>query len=305
MESNRFAFFEGEIVPIEQAKVSVMTQALNYGTGCFEGIRGYWSESRQQLVVFQLRPHMERLLRSCKILRMELPYSADDLCRITLDLLRAEGFRTNCYIRPLAYKSGAAIACRLNGVPDAFTLFAVPFGAYLDSSGGAKVCVSSWRRIDDNIIPARAKVTGAYINSALIKTDALLAGFDEAIVLSEDGHVAEGSAENIFLLRDGQLVTPPITGNILEGITRRVVMQLAYDELGISTVERVIDRTELYIADEVFFCGTGVELQPVVSIDNRPVGTGQIGPVAGQLMERYAAVVRGDDERYLEWCSFV
>jgi branched-chain amino acid aminotransferase len=302
---NRYAFFEGEIVPIAQAKVSVMAQALNYGTGCFEGIRAYWNEQRQQMTIFQLRPHMERLLRSCKILHISLPYSADDLCQIATDLLRKEDFRANCYIRPLAFKSAPAIACRLNDIADSFAIFALPFGAYLDSSGGAKVCVSSWRRIDDNIIPARAKVTGGYINAALIKTDALLAGFDEAIVLSEDGHVSEGSAENIFLLRDGQLVTPPITGNILEGVTRRVVMQLAKDELGLETVERQIDRTELYIADEIFFCGTGVELQPVVSVDHRPVGNGKVGRVAGTLVERYASVVRGQDERYLEWCTFV
>jgi branched-chain amino acid aminotransferase len=304
-QGNRWAFFNGEIVPIEQAQVSVMCHALNYGTGCFEGIRAYWNEQRQQMVVFQLKPHMERLLRSCKVLHIELPYSADDLCQITVDLLRKEGFRTNCYIRPLAFKSASAIAVRLNNIADSFTLFAVPFGAYLDTPTGAKVCVSSWRRIDDNVIPARAKVTGGYINSALIKTDALLSGFDEAIVLSADGHVCESSAANLFLVRDGQLVTQPVSGDILEGITRRVVMQLASESLGLVAVERPIDRTELYLADELFFCGTGVEVQPISSVDHRTVGAGGVGPVARQLMEQYAGVVRGHDERYLEWCSFV
>lgn len=299
---NRFAFFNGEIVPIEQAQVSVMTHALNYGTGCFEGIRGYWNADEQQLLVFQLRPHMERLLRSCKILFMALPYNADDLCRITLDLLRREEFREDVYIRPLVYKSDHAIGVRLNDMTDGFALFALGFGQYIQGPA-ARACISSWRRIEDNIIPSRAKVSGAYINSALAKTEALLNGYDEAIVLGADGQISEASAANLFIVRDGVLITPPVTSDVLEGITRRVVADLARDELGVPVVERSIDRTELYIADEAFFCGTGVEIKPIAEIDRRPVGDGSVGPISARLVQLYGDLVRGRLARYREWCT--
>lgn len=302
MPNNRFAFFNGEIVPIEQAQVSVMTNALNYGTGCFEGIRGYWNPDEEQLFVFQLRPHMERLLRSCRILFMQIPYSADDLCRITVELLRKEGFREDVYIRPLVYKSEETIAVKMNDMADAFTMFAVGFGQYLDG-GALRVCVSSWRRIDDNIIPSRAKASGAYINSALAKTEALLNGYDEAIVLGADGQVSEASAANLFIVRGGTLITPPVTSDVLEGVTRQVVAQIARDRLGLSVVERAIDRTELYVADEAFFCGTGVEIKPIVEIDRRPIGGGEPGPIGRQLVDLYAEVVRGRAAEYRQWCT--
>jgi branched-chain amino acid aminotransferase len=300
--NNRFAFFNGEIVPIEQAKVSVMTNALNYGTGCFEGIRGYWNAEEGQLFVFQLRAHMERLHRSCRILFLELPYTADQLCQITLDLLRREEFRENIYIRPLVYKSELTIATRMNDVENGFALFAVGFGQLIDSSA-LKACVSSWRRIDDNIIPSRAKASGAYINSALAKTEALLNGYDEAIVLGGDGQVSEGSAANLFIVRNGALVTTPITSDVLEGITRGVVAQLGRERLGLTVVERPIDRTELYVADEAFFCGTGAEIKPIVEIDRRPVGSGSVGPISEQLVSLYADVVRGRVPEYRPWCT--
>jgi branched-chain amino acid aminotransferase len=302
MPNNKYAFFNGEIVPIDQARVSVMTNALNYGTGCFEGIRGYWNADEGQLLVFQLRAHMERLHRSCRILFMQLPYSVDQLCDITVELLRREQFREDVYIRPLVYKSDPAIAVRLNDMADAFTLFAVGFGQYIDAAA-VKACVSSWRRIDDNIIPSRAKAAGAYINSALAKTEALLNGYDEAIVLGGDGHVSEASAANLFVVRGGALVTPPLTSDVLEGITRQVVAQLARERLGLSVVERPIDRTELYVADEAFFCGTGAEIKPIVEIDRRPVGTGSVGPISEQLVGLYADVVRGRVPEYRPWCT--
>jgi branched-chain amino acid aminotransferase len=304
MPNNKFAFFNGQIVPIEQAKVSVMTNALNYGTGCFEGIRGYWNADEEQLLVFKLREHMERLHRSCRILYMKLDYSVDELCTITLDLLRKEGFREDVYIRPLVYKSDPAIAVRLNDMTDSFALWAVGFGQYIEG-GALKVCVSSWRRIEDNIIPSRAKVSGAYINSALAKTEALLNGFDEAIVLSADGHVSEASAANLFLVRDGKLITPPLTSDILEGITRQVVAQLAEERLGLTIVERPIDRTELYVADEVFFCGTGAEVKPIIEVDRRAVGSGEVGPIGAMLAKLYAEVVHGKVAAYREWCTSV
>lgn len=302
MPNNRYAFFNGAIVPIEQATVSVMTNTLNYGTGCFEGIRGYWVPEEEQLLVFQLRAHLERLHRSCRILLMQLPYSVDELCTITLELLRREGFREDVYIRPLVYKSDPAIAVQMNGLTDAFTLFAVGFGQYIAGSE-VRACVSSWRRIDDNIIPSRAKACGAYINSALAKTEALLNGYDEAIVLGGDGQVSEASAANLFIVRGDTLITPPLTSDVLEGITRQVVAQLARDQLGLSVVERPIDRTELYVADEAFFCGTGAEVKPIVEIDRRAVGSGRIGPISGALVQLYADAVRGRIAAYRPWCT--
>jgi branched-chain amino acid aminotransferase len=299
----KFAFFEGGIVPIDQAKVSIMTHAFNYGTGCFEGIRAYWNETQEQLYVLKLREHYERFLHSCKIILISLPYDVDQLCSITLDLLRKEGFREDTYIRPLAYKAETGVGVRLHDLKDGYALFATPFGKYIEREEGADVGVSSWRRINDNAVPARAKITGAYINSALIKTDAMLNGFDEAIVLTQEGHVSEGSAENLFIVRHGKLVTSPITDDILEGITRSTIMELAEKELGIETEERCIDRTELYVADEAFFCGTGVQIAAITQIDHRAVGTGEIGPIVKQIRDLYFSIARGKRADYKHWVS--
>lgn len=299
----RFAFFEGRIVPIEQAKVGVRTHALNYGTGCFEGIRGYWSEDEEQLLVFKLAAHYERFLKSCRILCINLPFSIDDLVGITLDLLRCEGFREDAYIRPLAYKADEIIGVKLHNMVDEVTIFATPFGRYVDAEEGARVQVSSWRRIDDNMIPARGKITGAYVNSAFSKTEAILNGFDEAIVLNSNGHVSEGSAENVFIVRDGVVSTPPVTDNILEGITREVVIELCRSELGLPVEERSIDRSELYIADEVFFTGTGVQIAAIIEVDRRPVGSGAMGPVVRVLRDLYFDIVRGRVPSYRSSCT--
>jgi branched-chain amino acid aminotransferase len=301
--STRFAFFDGEIVPIEQAKVSIMTHTLNYGTGCFEGIRAYWNPDEEQLFVFRMPEHYERLHRSSRILHCTLPYTVEQLNEITLELLRREGFKEDTYIRPLVFKSTLGIGVRLHGLDDAFALFAMPFGKYVEKEEGCRACVSSWRRADDNIIPPRTKAIGSYVNSALCKTDAMLSGFDEAIVLDQEGHVSEGSAENLFLVRDGKLITPGEYCNILEGITRQTVMQLARDELGLETEVRTVDRSELYVADEVFFCGTGVQVVAVAEIDHRPVGTGTLGPVVRRLRELYFDIVRGRNEKYRQWCT--
>jgi len=301
--ATKYAFFEGSIVPIQKAKVSIMTHAFNYGTGCFEGIRAYWNESQEQLYVFRLKEHYERLLHSCKIILISLPYTVDELCSFTLELLRKEGFREDTYIRPLAYKADSGVGVRLHDLKDEFAIFATPFGKYIEREEGAKVGVSSWRRINDNSVPARAKITGAYINSALIKTDALMNGFDEAIVLTQEGHVSEGSAENLFIVRDGKLVTSPVTDDILEGITRTTLIELAERELGVETIERPIDRTELYVADEAFFCGTGVQIVAISEIDHRPVGTGNIGPIVSRLRDLYFSIARGEREEYSPWVS--
>ena len=298
-----FAFFRGEFVPIEKARVSIMTHAFNYGTGCFEGLRAYWNEAEEQLLVFRMAEHYRRFHTSARILRIALSYSVEQLDEITLDLLRREGYRQDVYIRPLAYKSSEGIGVRLHDIEDDFALFAMPFGRYVEKEEGADVAVSSWRRVADNAIPARAKVTGAYVNSALAKSDALLNGYDEAIVLNQDGHVSEGSAENLFLVRDGKLVTPPVIENILEGITRATIIQIAREELALETVERPIDRTELYVADEVFFCGTGVQVAAIASVDRRPVGDGKMGPIVQQIRQLYFDVVRGRVPRYRHWCT--
>jgi branched-chain amino acid aminotransferase len=297
-----WAFLDGKFVPIREAKVSVMTHAFNYGTGVFEGIRAYWNAEEEQLYGLHLGEHYSRLLRSAKIMRITVPYTADELVATTVELLRKCGYREDAYVRPLAYKSTPVIGVRLHNLDDGLTVFAVPFGNYIEIDKGIACHVSSWRRVDDNAIPARAKITGSYVNAALAKSEAEEAGFAEAIVLTQEGHVSEGSAANLFLVRDGILLTPPATENILEGIVRASVMRIATD-LGIAVEVRAIDRTELYISDEMFMCGTGVQISPVTSVDRRDVGTGEIGPITKRISKVYFDAVRGKDARYREWLT--
>jgi len=299
----QFAFFEGQLVPISEARISIMSHAFNYGTGCFEGIRAYWNDGEEQLLVFRMPEHYQRLHQSARILHIDLARSVAELCEITVKLLRHEAYRQDTYIRPVAYKSSEGIGAWLHGLQSDFAVFAIPFGRYVDKEEGADVRVSSWRRNADNAIPARAKVTGAYVNSALAKTEAVLDGYDEAIVLNENGHVSEGSAENLFIVRQQQLITPPVTENILEGITRATIIQLARERLSLETVERPIDRTELYVADEAFFCGTGVQVAAITSIDRRSVGSGKMGPIVRQIRDLYFRVVRGQEPEYRHWCT--
>lgn len=299
----KYAFFRNKLVPFEEANVSIMTHAFNYGTGCFEGIRAYWNEEDKELYVFRLPEHFQRMHRSCRILRIDLPYTPRELCDTTVELLRREGYREDAYIRPLAYKASEVIGVRLHDLEDAFAMFAVPFGRYIEKEEGAHVCISSWRRVDDNAAPARAKITGAYINSALSKTDAQLSGYDEALVMTDTGHISEGSAENFFMVRNGCLVTPSVTSNILEGITRDTIIELAAAEMGLRTQQRSIDRSEVYICDEAFLVGTGVQVAAVTHIEHRPVGSGSIGPVVSRLRELYFDVVRGRNPKYKHWCT--
>ena len=297
-----FAYFQGSFVPLSEAKIGIMTHAFNYGTGCFEGIRGYWNDTEGQLYLFRLREHYERLSRSARILGFQLPGDVDHLCNLTLELLRRNSAQHDVYVRPIVYKSSEVVGVRMHNLEDGFAIFATTMGKYIDVSGGCRCCISSWRRVDDNAIPARAKVTGIYVNSALAKTEAQLNGFDEAIMLTHDGHVSEGSGENIFLVEGGTLVTPAPSENILLGITRATVMQLAREELGIPTVERQVDRSELFTADECFLTGTAAEITPVVEVDRRPVGSGHVGPVTAQLQEQFFDVVRGKNGKYQSWC---
>jgi branched-chain amino acid aminotransferase len=297
----RFAYFQGKLVPYSEAKVGVMTHALNYGTGAFGGLRGYWNPEEEQLFVFRILDHYHRLLQSARMLCANIDLAEEDLREITLRLLQAEGLRQDCYVRPLVYKADEIIGVRLHDLHDELTMFAVPFDRYVERDEGAHVTFSSWRRIDDNAVPARAKITGAYINSAFIKTDAVRSGFDEALVLTNEGHISEGSAENVFMVRNDVLITPPVTDNILEGITRRTIITLAQDELGLPVVERHIDRTEVYVCDELFLTGTAAQVTAVTRIDHRPVGDGVMGPVTGQLRQMYQDVVRGRLRKYRHW----
>lgn len=301
MEIGRYAFFEGGFVPFAEARVSVMTHAFMYGTGCFEGIRGYWDEDAGVLAFFRLWDHYRRLARSCRILRIGLRHSVEELCELTAELARRNGDRRDVYVRPIAYKSALQIGPQLNGVADEFTLFMLPFGKYIETERGIRCRTVSWRRPADSVLPARAKVTGLYVNSGLAKTEALEEGYDEAIMLTADGLVAEGSTENLFLVADGTLVTPAVTDAILVGITRDTVLTLATRELGLPVVERHVDRSELYAADECFFCGTGAELSPIVEIDRRAVGTGEIGPVTRRIQALYDDVVHGRHPAYGAW----
>ena len=297
------AYLDGAFVPFADAKVSIATHALQYGTGVFEGIRAYWSAAEEQLYVFRLREHFERMTRSCRIVRIGLPGDPDELSAIVVELLRRNAFESDVYIRPLAYKAARVVKVALHGLRDGFGVYAFPMGGYL-STGGLVAHTTSWRRISDEAIPARAKISGAYINTALAVDEAGEHGAEEAIFLTSAGHVSEGGGSNLYLVRDGTLVTPPVTEDILEGITRETIVALAA-ELGYPIVERPIDRTELFIADELFFCGTGAQVAPCVKVDGRAVGRGTVGPIATAIGDRYFAIARGDDASHPTWRTAV
>ncbi len=295
------AYFKGKIVPYEQAKIGVMTHALNYGTAVFGGLRAYWNQDEEQLFLFRPGDHFRRFLGSAKIMFMDLEQTPESLVALTIDLLRQENLRQDLYIRPLAYKADEGIGVKLHGLTDELTIFAVPFDKYVSNDTGAHVTISSWRRLDDNVIPARGKISGAYANSALIKSDALLAGFDEALVLTDQGHISEGSAMNIFMVRDGRLITPPVTENILEGITRASIIQLAAEALGLTVEERPIDRTEVFLCEELFMTGTAAQVTAVTRVDHRPVEEGVMGPITLRLRELFQDIVRGRRPEFRSW----
>ena len=297
-----YAYFNKQFVPLAEAKVGIMTHCLHYGTAIFEGIRGNWNEGQQQMYIFRLKEHYERLEKGCRLLKIDLAHNLSELCRITVELVARCGFKEDIYIRPLAYKSSEALGVRLHNLDSDFFILIIPWGPYLDVDK-ARCGVSSWRRPDDNVIPPQAKITGLYINNALAKTEAIEHGFDETIMLTPDGHVSEGSGENIFLMIEGKLVTPATYNNILIGITRNTVMELARNELGLETIERPVDRSELYTAEECFLTGTAAHITPVAEVDHRPIGSGEIGPVTAKLQKIYADVIRGKNPKYLAWCT--
>ena len=298
-----YAFFEGKFVPIEEANINIRTNSFHYGTAIFEGLRAYWNEDHGQLYVLFALEHFQRLQANARALFMELPYAPEDLVEITIELLRKNGVKRDVYIRPIAYFKDLALTPKLVGYTPEIAVYTYDFGRYLDTSEGIRVKVSSWRRNDDNSIPSRWKVAGAYINSALAKTEALLSGYDEALLLNSQGYVSEGSGENIFLIREGKAITPACSDHILEGITRKAVMTLLKNELFVKVEERSIARSELYIADEIFLTGTAAEVTPVVEVDGRKVGDGKAGEITKKLQEIYFNAVRGNIERYRGWLT--
>jgi len=297
-----YVYLNGQHVDVTVASIPVRTHAFLYGTAVFEGIRAYWNDSEKQLYAFRVPEHYERLIRSGKVMFMESPHTVEEYCKITKELLRKNNYREDCYMRPTLYKSAQKVGPGLFDNEDSFMIISNKMGDYIDTSKGLRVCVSSWRRNSDNAIPPRAKVAGAYANSALIKTDAHNAGFDDAIVLDEAGQVTEGSAMNLFLVQNGKLVTTTKTDNILIGITRNTIIELAKEEFGLEVVERAIDRSELYVADEAFYCGTGAQVSPIVEIDGRKLGDGKVGPIATELQKLYFDVVCGRVPKYKKWC---
>ena len=301
MDLSKHAYFEGKIVPLSDAKINIATHGFLYGTSVFSGMRAYWNEETKRLFVFRPYDHFRRLLHSARIMSMQCPYDEDGLIELTLTLLRADNWQQDVYLRPTIYKADMGIGVRLHNLKDEFSMFVTAFDKYVANDTNAHVTISSWRRIDDNVIPARGKVSGAYANSALIKSDANLAGFDEALVLDSHGHISEGSAMNVFMLRDGVLVTPPVTDNILEGITRKSVIEMARRELGLEVMERSIDRTEVFIAEEVFLTGTAAQITAVTKIDHRPIGAGVMGPVTTKLRALYEEIIRGKHNNYAHW----
>lgn len=298
--SNTIVWFQDRFVRLAEANVNILTHALHYGTGVFEGIRGYYEPALQEMFLFRILAHYDRWKKNCGILRIGVPLSTVDLSEVTAELCRRNGFRSNVYVRPIAYKSSARIGVATDE-NDAYAIIALPFGHYFEAKKGLRAGVVSWRRVEDNAIPGRAKICGAYVNSVLAGDEARRNGHDEAIFLTESGHVAEGSTCNIFVVRNNQLITPPVTDNILEGITRASLMELARREMNLEVVERSIDRSELYVCDEIFFAGTAAEIAPVSEVDHRLVGNGEIGPITQRLRSLYTDATRGRMPAYSRW----
>ncbi len=298
---NTWVYFDGEFGRYHDIKLGLMTHALHYGTGVFEGIRAYWNPKQEQLHLLQAPQHYDRLRRSANVMRLKLPHSTEELVNVTVELLRRNEFKSDVYIRPLLFTASEEIGVRLHNINQSFLIYTIPFGNYVEIADGLRCMVSTWRRVPDQSLPARAKVTGSYAQSALAKSEANEAGYDEAIVLTVDGHVSEGSAENLFMIKDGAFVTPPVTDDILEGITRTLIIGLIKEELGMPVIERSIDRTELYTCDELLLCGTGAQVAPVIEVDRRMVGDGKVGEFTQELQNIYFGAVRGETAKYKDW----
>jgi branched-chain amino acid aminotransferase len=303
--STPYAYFKKQIVPLADAKIGIMTHAFNYGTGVFEGIRGNWNAEDETIYLFKIEEHLKRLRMSGKIVRIGIEETDEQIADLITRVVQMSGIREDQYVRPLAYKSSEVLGVRVHDLEDDLLIFTAPFGPYLDIEAGIRCQTSSWRRVEDTSIPARSKNTGIYINSALAKTEAILNGYDEAIMLNQDGHLSEGSGENIVVIRDGRLITPSPSDNVLEGITLQTVLGLAQDELGLAVEARTIDRSELYVADEVFMTGTAAHVTPILEVDTRQVGAGGIGPITKQLQKTYFDIIYGRNPKYRHWCTAV
>ena len=295
-------YFEGQFVPLRDAKVSIMTHAFMYGTAVFEGIRAYWNPEQKTLYGLFIPEHMERIRRNAGMLLMENLPSTDELVRLVVETGSRNGLREDLYIRPSFYKSSRAIGVRLHHLDHELYIIATPFGNYIDIEKGVRLMTSSWRRNADKSLPARGKIVGGYVNMAFQKSEAELNGYDEALVLTLDGHASEASAANMFVVRDGILLTPPVSDDILEGVTRRAMLELAA-HLGLKVEIRSIDRSEIYVADEMFLCGTGVQISPVIELDHRPVGSGAVGPISRQVSTAYFDAVRGRTKAFAHWVT--
>jgi len=301
--ADSIVYFDGAFMPLAQANVSVATHGLHYGTGCFEGIRAYWRDDHRELYILRLEEHVERFFQSCCILRITPPFRRSEMCDLVIEVLRRNGYQSDVYIRPIAFKSTATIKLTLDHLDDSIAIFAFPFGDYTHREGGLRVCLSPWRRIDDNAIPTKAKVTGSYVNASLASDDAHRDGYDEALLLNQDGSLAEASSSNVFLVRGQRLITPAVSENILEGITRDAVLTLARLDLGLCIEERSVARSEVYVAEEMFLSGTGVQIEPIASVDGYCIGSGSPGPVTTRVQSIYIDAVRHRIPAYENWCT--
>jgi branched-chain amino acid aminotransferase len=303
-QPQRYTYFEGNIVKAEDAKVSIQTHALQYGTAVFGGLRGYYNESKDNVYIFRLRDHYKRLMDSCKIMQLDFHRPVDALMEITLKLIRKNGYKENIYLRPYIYTSALQLSPRFHDIKTDFAIYILQLNDYMDTKKGLKTMISSWRRIDDTVIPTFSKASGGYVNSALAKSEAVQNGCDEAIFLDSRGFVSEGSAENIFLVRNGKLITPSSNSSILEGITRRSILEIAY-KLGIPTEVRDVTRSELYTADEIFFSGTGVQVAWIREVDHRIIGEGVIGPISSKIQSLFFKIVTAEAPEYEYWLTKV
>jgi branched-chain amino acid aminotransferase len=297
------AYLNGDFIDLNDAKISIVTHAFNYGTGVFEGIRGNWNEEDSQLYIFKLKEHISRILDSAKIMRLEPELTNEQMCEIIIKLVEKNNYKEDIYIRPIIYKSSEVVGLRMHELEDDFLVYIVPFGDYLDPSKGINCGTSSFRRIDDSMVPVRAKVTGIYVNNSMAKTEAFLNGYDEAIMLNMDGHVSEGTGENIAIIKGNNIISPSVSDNILEGITLETALKIAKTDLSLDIERRTIDRSELYIADEVLMTGTAAHITPVISIDKMNIGNGKPGPISKKLQEKYFAIIKGQDNDYDEWLT--
>lgn len=302
-EQPGYLFFNGKIVPWEKAMIHAMTPCVRYGAMVFEGIRCYWNEKKQEMYLFRLQDHSQRLLQSAKLSRMQHNYTVDSVSAANLELLRKLNYKQDLHIRQMIYVDGDGPLDSPG--PVGMISVALPRGRSKKADQGLNVAISSWKRIDDSSMPPRIKAAANYQNGRLAKMQAKIDGYDSVILLGQNGKVSEGPGACVFMVRGSRLITPPITSGILESITRDTLIRIATHDLNIEVIERDIDRTELYIADEAFFCGSGAELTPIVSVDKHQVGDGKIGLLTGNLRNHYLNVTRGEVSKYADWLTNV